>query len=122
MAHGLADYHCKRRVFVESVGLIAGLLDPFSVAAMKELDVNIAKRPPRALNEIDPTRFDIVVALTPQSYEKIYPLLLGSESRLEYWPTFDPCDAEGNRDQVLDAYRRVRDQLEARIGDLFDFS
>lgn len=121
MAHGLADYHWKRRIFVDSVGLIAGLLDPFSVSVMKELKINIATRPPRALNEVDPSKFDIVVALTPQSYNKLQPLLSGTSTQLEYWPTFDPCDSEGNRDQVMGAYRSVRDQLEARIGDLLSF-
>jgi len=121
MAQGLANHQWKRRVFVDSVGLIAGLLDPFSVTVMKELNINIATRPPRALNEIDPSKFDIVVALTPQSYDKLKTLLAGARTRLEYWPTFDPCDNDGNRDQVIEAYRSVRDQLEARIGDLLSF-
>jgi len=34
---------------------------------------------------------------------------------VEYWPTADPTAAEGNREQRLDAYRAVRDQLMARI-------
>ena len=34
---------------------------------------------------------------------------------VEYWPTVDPTDAEGSREQRLDAYRAVRDQLLARI-------
>ncbi len=34
---------------------------------------------------------------------------------IEYWPTPDPTLATGNREQQLDAYRAVRDELEARI-------
>ena len=34
---------------------------------------------------------------------------------VEYWPTADPTAIEGNREQRLDAYRAVRDQLLARI-------
>ena len=34
---------------------------------------------------------------------------------IEYWPTADPTATEGNREQRLDAYRTVRDQLAARI-------
>ena len=30
---------------------------------------------------------------------------------VEYWPTVDPTDVEGSREQRLDAYREVRDQL-----------
>ncbi len=34
---------------------------------------------------------------------------------LEYWPTFDPTLATGSRERMLEAYREVRDGLEARI-------
>jgi hypothetical protein len=34
---------------------------------------------------------------------------------VEFWNTFDPALAEGNREVQLDAYRQVRDQLTARI-------
>jgi protein-tyrosine-phosphatase len=34
---------------------------------------------------------------------------------VEYWPTQDPTAFEGSREQLLDAYRAVRDELQARI-------
>ena len=34
---------------------------------------------------------------------------------VEYWPTPDPTAIEGTREQRLDAYREVRDQLTERI-------
>jgi hypothetical protein len=38
---------------------------------------------------------------------------------VEYWPMLDPAVAEGNREQRLNAYREVRDQLMARIRERF---
>ena len=38
-----------------------------------------------------------------------------SAVELEYWPTMDPTAVEGSRDQRLDAYRAVRDELMRRI-------
>ena len=38
---------------------------------------------------------------------------------VEYWPTVDPTGIEGSREQRLDAYREVRDQLMARIRERF---
>ena len=35
-----------------------------------------------------------------------------SAVEIEYWPTMDPTIVEGSRDQRLDAYRAVRDELE----------
>ena len=33
----------------------------------------------------------------------------------EYWPTADPTLETGARSQQLDAYRRLRDELEQRL-------
>jgi hypothetical protein len=38
---------------------------------------------------------------------------------MEYWPTPDPTATEGNREQRLDAYRAVRDQLTRQIRERF---
>jgi hypothetical protein len=38
---------------------------------------------------------------------------------VEYWPTVDPTDTDGSREQRLDAYRAVRDQLLNRIRERF---
>lgn len=122
MAEALAKRHSKRRLFVESVGLIAGALDPFSVAAMAEEKIDISDHEPKTLSDIDLSAFDLVVALTPESYDYITKLMPGENSRLEYWPTPDPSDAEGNREQVMDSYRLVRDHLECRIADRFPFN
>jgi len=38
---------------------------------------------------------------------------------VEYWPTADPTAVEGSREQRLDAYRAVRDQLMEKIRQRF---
>ena len=38
---------------------------------------------------------------------------------VEYWPTPDPTAIEGSREQRLNAYRDVRDQLMAHIKERF---
>ena len=37
----------------------------------------------------------------------------------EYWPTMDPSITAGSREQILDSYREVRDQLVRRIKQRF---
>ncbi len=121
MAEALANRHCKRRVFVDSVGLIAGNLDPFSVAAMAEEDIDITDHEPKPIGAIDISAFDLVIALTAESRDHIKKTHEGADFRLEYWPTPDPSDSEGNRNQVIDSYRLVRDRLETMIADRFPF-
>jgi len=121
MAEALANRHCKRRVYVESVGLISGSLDAFSVAAMQEDGIDISEHQPKPIDSVDTSLFDLIIALTPESRDHIAKTRTGGNFELEYWPTPDPSDGEGNRNQVIDSYRLVRDRLEVRIADKFNF-
>lgn len=121
MAEALAFKHSKRRIFVESAGLIAGVLDPFTVSAMEEEGVSLANHKAQTLADVNVSLFDLVIALTPESHKKLQSMI-GPDTELEYWATPDPSDAEGNRNQVMDSYRLVRDHLECRIADRLQFS
>lgn len=121
MAEALANRHCKRRIYVDSVGLIAGNLDPFSVAAMAEEGLDISDHEPKPIGKINMDDFDLVITLTPESHAHMEKAQQSSSFDLEFWPTPDPSDAEGNRNQVIDSYRLVRDRLEVRIADRFQF-
>ncbi|MCJ9430516.1 low molecular weight phosphatase family protein [Kordiimonas marina] len=121
MAEALAKRHTKGRIFVESVGLIAGALDPFSVAAMAEEKIDISNHEAKTLQDVDLHAFDLIITLTPESHAHIVRLIGDSRPPVEYWPTPDPSDAEGNRSQIMDSYRLVRDHLEVRIADRFTF-
>lgn len=83
MARSLAEKHCKRRVFIASAGLIAGALDPFSVAAMAERDIDISNHKAQTLADVDIGLFDLVIALTEESRDHIAKHFPGA--RLEYW-------------------------------------
>jgi len=120
MAEALARKHSKQRMFVESAGLIAGTLDPFSVSAISEEGISLENHKAQTLADIDLSVFELVIALTPESHERLEKML-GPDTKLEYWATPDPSDAEGNRNQVMDSYRLVRDHLEVRIADRFHF-
>ena len=121
MAEALAKRHGKRRFFVESAGLIAGALDPFSVAAMAEEKIDLSAHKALTLADVDLTAFDVIIALTPESRDHLAKQTLKSPESLEFWATPDPSDSEGNRNQIMDSYRLVRDHLECRIADRFPF-
>lgn len=115
MAKALAERFSKRRIFIESAGLIAGSLDPFSVTAMAEENIDISEHRAKTLADVKIDLFDLVIALTEESRDHVAKHNPGVV--LEYWATPDPSDSEGNRNQVMDSYRLVRDHLEVRIAD-----
>ena len=63
--------------------------------------------------------FDLIITLSPEAHHRALELTRMSAAEVEYWPTADPTDVEGSREQRLAAYRDVRDQLLNRIRERF---
>ena len=59
--------------------------------------------------------FDLIITLSPEAHHKAIDLTRTVAAEVQYWPTPDPTDTEGSREQRLNAYREVRDQLLALI-------
>jgi protein-tyrosine-phosphatase len=122
MAAALFAQIFGRSIHVGSAGVRKGELDPFAVAAMTEIGLDIARHKPvtfEELEELDEHKFDLIVTLAPEAHHRALEISHVSGAGVEYWPTADPSAVEGNREQRLDAYRAVRDQLLARIRERF---
>jgi protein-tyrosine-phosphatase len=121
MAAGLFK-HYFGRTYVGSAGVRKGELDAFAVAAMEELGLDIAKHKPMTFEEMEEwegLNFDLIITLAPEAHHKALELTRTMAADVEYWPTPDPTPTEGTREQRLDAYRAVRDQLMRRIKERF---
>src|SRR5215510_7660592 len=108
--------------YVGSAGVRTGELDPFAVAAMDEVGLDISEHRPMTFEELDDwegLNFDLIVTLSPEAHHKALDLTRTIAADVEYWPTVDPTGTEGSREQRLDAYRTVRDQLMQRIRERF---
>jgi len=108
-----------------SVGVTAGDLDPFAVAVMEEVGIDIAKHKPidfADYEDLEGLDFDLIITLSPGAHHQALRLSDRIAAAVEYWPTPDPTGIEGNREQRLDAYRAVRDQLMKQIRTRFGSS
>src|ERR1700719_1021634 len=118
MAAALFRHLFGRTAYVGSAGVRKGELDPFAVAAMDEIGIDIAKNRPMTFEELEDwegLNFDLIVTLSPEAHHKALELTRTIAADVEYWPTPDPTAIEGTREQRLSAYREVRDQLTERI-------
>ena len=123
MAEGLLKRRFGSRIYVDSCGLRAvegGLVDPFAAAVMDEIGVDITGHRSKTFDDLDADAFDAVISLSPEAHHRAVELARGRAVDLEYWPTLDPALTEGGRDVMLQAYRAVRDGLEARIRGRFE--
>ena len=122
MAAALLRQMFGTNIYVGSAGVQKGELDPFAVAAMEEIGIDISRHKPitfEELDELEGLNFDLIVTLAPPAHHKALELTRNVAADVEYWPMVDPTAAEGNREQRLNAYREVRDQLMSRIRERF---
>ena len=119
MAEGIMKRFHGSHIFVDSVGVHAGSLDPFMVEVMAEIGVDMRKHKPKTFDALEDDSFDTVVALSPHAQHKAVDLVRYMHCDVRFWNTFDPTLAEGSRENRLAAYRQVRDQLQQKILDLF---
>jgi protein-tyrosine-phosphatase len=122
MAAGIFRELFGKSIYVGSAGVQRGELDPFAVAVMAEIGIDIARHKPHTFEELDELEglnFDLIVTLSPRAHHKALELTRTMAAAVEYWPTHDPTAVEGSREQRLEAYRAVRDALMTHIRERF---
>ena len=109
-------------IYVGSAGVRKGEPDPFAVAVMAEIGLDISRHKPQTFEELDDLEglnFDLIVTLAPEADHRALEITRTNAVDVEYWPTPDPSVVEGSREQRLEAYRAIRDQLLAHISERF---
>ena len=121
MAEGLARHFFGRQIYFASAGVRSGELDGFAVAALDELGINIAKHKPQTFEDLEDASFDLIVTLSPEAHHKALEFTRTLAVEVVYWPTMDPTAVDGTREAILTAYRNVRDGLQKRIMEEFEW-
>jgi protein-tyrosine-phosphatase len=123
MAAAILRHLAGGRVYVESAGIRAGEHDPFVDQVMEEIGIDVSRHSPRTLTDLHDTSFDLIVTLSPEAHHQALEVTRTMAVDVEYWPTFDASlmVGSGNREQVLEAYRAVRDGLFRKIKQRFRF-
>lgn len=119
MAEALLKRYHGKRIFVDSVGVRDGEIDPFVVTVMNEVGIDLSRHRAKTFEDLDDTSFDLVVSLSPEAQHSAVEMTRTTACDVEFWRTFDPTVLEGSRDVMLDAFRSVRDWLDRRIRDRF---
>jgi protein-tyrosine-phosphatase len=122
MAAALLKQMLGGLIYVASVGVRKGERDPFATAVMEEIGIDIHAHGPvtfEELEDLEGLNFDLIITLSPEAHHKAIELTRTLAADVEYWPTADPTAVEGSREQRLDAYRVVRDQLVQKIRERF---
>ncbi len=102
-------------IYVASAGLVKGNCDPFAAVVIAEEGIALECHDPRGLEDLADGFFDLIITLTLQAHEAVLHEMRSFSVDVEYWPTPDPSLVTGSREQILEAYRDVREGLKKRI-------
>jgi arsenate reductase len=113
MAEGLLRHLAGDRFEVFSAGTKPVGLNPNAVKAMSEVGIDIANHRSKSVDEFLGQQFDYVITVCDNARESC-PIFPGGGARI-HQSFEDPAAA--HKDQQLEAFRRIRDQISSWLSD-----
>jgi arsenate reductase len=90
---------------------------PAAIEVMAEVGIDISRSRPKSVDEILDQSWDIVVTVCDHARETC-PVFRGNVGRCIHIGFEDPAAVVGTQQEVLEAFRRVRDEIRTRFQDL----
>ena len=114
MAEGLLRHIAGDRFEVFSAGTKPTDIRPEAIKVMDEIEIDISGHYPKFVDEFIGQNFDYVVTVCDSAKEAC-PVFPGKAERL-HWSFQDPAAVQGSDSERLSAFRKIRDEIRARIG------
>ncbi|PLX39879.1 MAG: arsenate reductase [Deltaproteobacteria bacterium] len=114
MAHGWLEELDADNYEVFSAGVETHGVNPRAITVMAEAGVDISGYSSNKVDEYLGMDFDLLVTVCSGAKERC-PIFLGKVKERAHWPFEDPAAATGTEDEIMDTFRRVRDDIKARI-------
>jgi protein-tyrosine-phosphatase len=111
MAEMIARSILPSGTYIMSAGVRAGQRNSFVDTVLDEIGLDLGRHQPQTLDELEDDFFDLIITLSPEAHHTALELTRSQAVEVIYWPTFDPTVVTGTREQIVDAYRGVRDHL-----------
>ena len=115
IAEGLMRKHFVEQIYVRSCGEERGELDTIMVGVMREVGVDMEGHVSQSFDDLNDASFDLVIALTDNARKAAEAAFEGLDVEFETWTTPDPSAGVIDVRSMMNNYRAVRDNIEARI-------
>lgn len=113
MAEGFLRAMAGDRFDVESAGTEETFVNPLAIRAMAEVGIDLRQHSSKTLDRFLDAPWDYVITVCDSANERC-PIFPRSVRRL-HWSFEDPSRASGTEEDRLQAFRRIRDEIESRI-------
>jgi arsenate reductase len=113
MAEGLLRHDGGGRFAVFSAGVSPSYVRPEAIEAMREAGIDITTQHSKSVDEYAGQAFDYVITVCDNAREQcpVYP----AQTERIHWSFDDPAAADGDAAARLAVFRRVRDEIRARL-------
>ena len=134
MAEGLLKHLYDEKYEVFSAGANPRQINPFAIKVMAEIGIDISTQTSKSIEEFRNKEIDLVVSVC-QSSPKLMcslcssPMIMGRPEIINttipgakhylHHGFEDPSDVEGNDEEKLNAFRRIRDKIKRWMIDSF---
>ncbi len=115
MAERLAGKYLPKGTYLASAGVRQSERDPFVDVVLEEVGLDLGRRQPQTIDDLEDDYFDLIITLAPEAHHRALEMTRSSAVDVVYWPTPDPTVATGTRNQILDAYRDVRNHIDTLL-------
>jgi len=113
MAEGLLRFHAGDRFEAFSAGTEVSFVRPEAISVMAELGIDICRQESKSVEQYLGQPFEWVITVCDDARQAC-PAFPGAEKG-GHWRFDDPSAATGTDEERLAVFRRVRDEINARI-------
>lgn len=113
MGEGFLRHLAGERFEPASAGIHPVGLHPLAVEVMKEVGIDISKHRSKSIDEFVALDIDHVITVCDPAKEAC-PMFPGETSVL-HWSFDDPAAAQGDQEERLAVFRRVRDEIAGQV-------
>ena len=113
MAEGVLRHYGGDRFNVESAGLEPTHVNKNAIKVMKEIGIDISKQKSKDVTDFLGQYFGFIITVCSDADLRC-PIFPGNSQRL-YWPFNDPPQTEEESPEILEEFRKVRDEIHARF-------
>ena len=120
MAEAMVKHAFPGKIFVDSCGVTPGIRDGFATAVMQEIGLDMTAHEPKSFEDLDSGFYDVIISFSPMAHDSARALTQNIDCETLYWPVDNLANLTGSREEMLRAYRHVRDDIRDKLSIYFD--
>jgi arsenate reductase len=117
MAEGILRHLKGSKFEVFSAGIKPSVVNPIAIKVMAEIGIDISGHRSKSVEEFQGMSFDFVIT-TCDAARETCPFFPGKARHL-HWSFNDPAAVRGSEEEILSAFRKVREEIKSRIQEEF---